>query len=69
MSTIEEIFNSTKQSYYEYFEDFKRCADILVEEKTLLKFMEFLSSEDQVEFSNAISYLELVLKRINSEDD
>jgi hypothetical protein len=39
---IEEIFNTTKQSYYEYFEDFKRCANLLVEEHTLQNFYKIL---------------------------
>lgn len=30
MVLIEEIINTTKQSYYEYFEDFKRVANLLV---------------------------------------
>lgn len=38
MMVVEEILNTTKQSYYEYFEDFKRCANILVSESTLRRY-------------------------------
>jgi hypothetical protein len=27
---VEEVLNLTKQNYYEYFDDFKRCANMLV---------------------------------------
>ena len=30
MTLFEEVLNTTKQSYYEYFEDFKRIANMLV---------------------------------------
>lgn len=30
MILVEEILNTTKQSYYEYFEDFKRVSNLLV---------------------------------------
>jgi hypothetical protein len=30
MVLVEEILNTTKQFYYEFFEDFKRAANILV---------------------------------------
>lgn len=68
LATVEEIMNSTKQFYYEYFEDFKRCVSILVSEETLKKFVEKLD-KNEISFKNSSSYLDIVLKRINSESE
>ena len=66
---IEEIMNITKQSYYEFFEDFKRCANVLVSEATLRKLFAFILESEGSSFTNALSYLEMVLKRINTEKE
>lgn len=39
---IEEVFNNSKQTYYEYFEDFKRLVNYLVSEAVLEKFVDIL---------------------------
>jgi hypothetical protein len=66
LTVFEEILSSAKQSYYEYFEDFKRCANIFVSQSTLAKFYSFLDA-DETSFGNSAAYLELVVKRVNSE--
>ena len=38
MVLIEEILNTTKQSYYEYFEDFKRVSNLLVSKRVMKDF-------------------------------
>ena len=39
MVLIEEILNTTKQSYYEYFEDFKRVSNLLVSKDIMNRFL------------------------------
>lgn len=67
MSLIEEVFNSTKQSYYEYFEDFKRIANLLVNNKTLSRFYNIICQLSEPSFRNASKYLEAVMVRVNGE--
>ena len=67
LAVVEEIRNTTKQTYYEYFEDFKRCANILVSHQMLSKFYECVKSGEGSPFVNSVAYLEMVLRRINTE--
>jgi hypothetical protein len=47
MVLIEEIINTTKQSYYEYFEDFKRVANLLVTREVMQQLIEVLLQKQQ----------------------
>ena len=54
------------RSGYEYFEDFKRCANVLVEEKVLKRLYEEMIKKDPKSFKNCVTYLHMITKRINS---
>lgn len=76
ITLVEQVLNNTKQSYYEYFEDFKRCADVLVSEKVLQKVFNLLQESceakqpsDLIIFKNATTYLHMIAKRINADSD
>ena len=63
---LEEVFNSSKQTYYEYFEDFKRIVNVLTSAETIAKFHGILSETSETSFLNPTKYLQLVFRRINS---
>ena len=67
MVLFEEVLNTTKQSYYEYFEDFKRVANMLVSKDVLVRFRTLLDPKRPQAFRNASRYLEFLFTRINSE--
>lgn len=76
ITLVEQVLNNTKQSYYEYFEDFKRCADILVSEEVLQRVLDLLQKSCEAEepldliiFKNATTYLHMIAKRINADND
>lgn len=57
MNLFEEVLNTTKQSYYEYFEDFKRIANILVNTETLGRFRKELNPQKPGAFRNSAKFL------------
>ena len=70
---VEEVLNNTKQSYYEYFEDFKRCANVLVSEKVLSKLFEWIQNPEKRKepnvFKNSVTYLHMIAKRVNADNE
>jgi hypothetical protein len=69
MVLVEEILNTTKQSYYEYFEDFKRAANQLVDREVMQRFLDIILDRNEPSFRNAALFLELLFARINSEGE
>lgn len=69
MVLLEEIINTTKQSYYEYFEDFKRVANLLVSSPVMDRLLQVLLSPAEPSFRNASRYLEYLFARINAEKE
>lgn len=67
MILVEEILNTTKQSYYEYFEDFKRVSNLLVSKETMARFLELIVGQQEKSFRSACRFLEFLFGRINSE--
>lgn len=67
MVLVEEIINTTKQSYYEYFEDFKRVANLLVRREVMQQFVDVLLRREQASFRNASKFMEYLALRINTE--
>jgi hypothetical protein len=67
MVLVEEIINTTKQSYYEYFEDFKRVANLLVTREVMQKLIDVLMLKQQPSFRNASKFMEYLVLRINTE--
>jgi hypothetical protein len=67
MVLIEEIINTTKQSYYEYFEDFKRVANLLVTREVMGQMIEVLLLKQEQSFRNASKFMEYLVQRINNE--
>ena len=57
MVLFEEVLNTTKQSYYEYFEDFKRIANMLVSKDVLAKFRALLDPQRPNAMRNSARYL------------
>lgn len=66
---VEEIFNTTKQSYCEYAEDFKRAANQLVSQDVMQRFLDLILERNEPSFRSASLFLELLFTRINSERD
>lgn len=54
---FEEVLNTTKQSYYEYFEDFKRVANMLVTKELLAKFRALLDPKRPHALRNSSRFL------------
>lgn len=69
MALVEEVFNTTKQSYYEYFEDFKRISNLLVSQEVMQRFLDIILDRHEPSFRNASAFLELLFARINSEGE
>ena len=57
MVLFEEVLNTTKQSYYEYFEDFKRVANMLVSKDVLAQFRSLLDPNRSSALKNSARYL------------
>ena len=57
MVLFEEVLNTTKQSYYEYFEDFKRVANMLVSKNVLAQFRSLLDPSRPSALRNSARYL------------
>ena len=57
MVLFEEVLNTTKQSYYEYFEDFKRVANMLVSKDVLAQFRSLLDPNRSSALRNSARYL------------
>ncbi len=64
---VEDILNTTKQAYYEYFEDFKRAANLLVSQGVMSRFFDILLERIEPTFRSASLFLDLLFARINSE--
>ena len=69
MYMMEEILNTTKSSYYEHFDDFKRCANFLIRQDSLRKFYSFLGKNVSDGFFGAVAYLDLVVRRVNADNE
>lgn len=67
MILVEEILNTTKQSYYEYFEDFKRVSNLLVNQDIMKRFLDVILGHNEKSFRSASRFLEFLFARINSE--
>lgn len=57
MILIEEILNTTKQSYYEYFEDFKRVSNLLVSKEVMSRFLDIILANNEKSFRSASKFL------------
>lgn len=57
MVFLEEVLNTAKQSYYEYFEDFKRVSNHLVSDPVLSRFHAQLAKLKERSFSNSSRFL------------
>jgi hypothetical protein len=66
---LDEILNATKQSYFEYFEDFKRISNYLVSSEVMGRFYECLCKLEEPIFCNASRFLEILFTRMNSENE
>ena len=65
MVLVEDILNTTKQAYYEYFEDFKRAANLLVSQGVMSRFFDVILERNEPSFRSASLFLELLFTRIN----
>jgi hypothetical protein len=69
MVLVEEILNTTKQSYYEFFEDFKRAANLLVDKDVMQRFLDIILERHEPSFRDASFFLEILFCRINNEGE
>jgi hypothetical protein len=65
---VEDIFNATKQSYYDDIDDFKRVANLLVNQDLMQRFLDVILDRYEPSFRSASVFLELLFARINAED-
>lgn len=65
MVLVEDILNTTKQAYYEYFEDFKRAANLLVSQGVMSRFFDVILERNEPSFRSASLFLEFLFTRIN----
>jgi len=66
MILVEELINTTKQSYYEYFDDFKRISKLLISKEIMKKFFDILLLKNEKSFRNVSKFLEYLFQRINT---
>ena len=66
MILVEELINTTKQSYYEYFDDFKRISKLLISKDIMKKFFDILLLKNEKSFRNVSKFLEYLFQRINT---
>ena len=57
MILIEELINTTKQSYYEYFDDFKRISKLLISKDIMKRFCDILLLKNEKSFRNVSKFL------------
>ena len=57
MILIEDLINTTKQSYYEYFDDFKRISKLLISKDIMKRFCDILLLKNEKSFRNVSKFL------------
>ena len=66
MILVEELINTTKQSYYEYFDDFKRISKLLISKDIMKKFFDILLLKNEKSFRNVSKFFGYLFQRINT---